>query len=94
MPFCSLLAALQTPQIIISGINPNVTEYHVSVEGLGTHSVPVESVCSANNGFCSYSYPVTSFILPRGRASTHVAARNELGLGRQCSFPMNSVGME
>ena len=69
-------------------VDLNVTHYYVSVDRLGTHSVPADSVCPSMAGTtCTYSYPVPSFSLPSGRLDGHVAAKNGIGLGQNCSLP-------
>ena len=80
-------------------VNPNITDYHISVDGFGTHSIPAVSVCppgskSATNTniTCTYSYPVRSLNLPRERIGGHVAARNQIGTGRKCSPLQNGIG--
>ena len=69
-----------------SGVNLNITTYAVSVDGLGTHSVPADSVCpSMSSATCSYSYPVPSFSLTSGSLGGRVAAESEVGRGQMCS---------
>lgn len=87
--------------MVVLGVNPDITSYNVSVNGIGTHIVPVEGVCSESTNSqmpCSYSYPVPSFKASPGAGGVlfdgNVAAVNEIGRGRTCSPSLigNNIG--
>ena len=67
----------------------NISNYIVSFEGLGSHSIPAEMICQESSpGTCSYLYPIPSLPgstsgIPRG----HVAAESDAGRGEMCSTP-------
>ena len=88
----------QSPPVVVAGMNPNITSYNVSVNGLGTHIVPAEGVCVESNSPmpCSYSYPVPSFKAMTSAMDAlldgNVAALNEIGRGRTCSPSISNIG--
>ncbi len=90
---------MQSPPVVVAGVNPNITSYNVSVNGIGAHIVPAKSVCIESNSQmpCSYSYPVPSFKRTNPSAmgvpfDGNVAAVNEIGRGRTCSPSINNIG--
>lgn len=93
----------QNPPVVIAGVNPDITSYDVSVNGLGAHIIPAGSVCMepAPEGpdpqmSCSYSYPVPRdqnfMIRSMNRNTLQVAAVNEIGRGRTCSPSLGNIG--
>ena len=90
---------MQTPSVVVDGVNPNITSYSVSVDGLGAHILPAERVCTENSSShlpCSYSYPVPSFkagtSLEALTAVGNVAALNQIGQGKACMPLLNNIG--
>ena len=69
----------------------------MSVNGLGAHIVPAESVCEDGNSMstlCSYSYAVPTFNAASGTLDAKVAAVNGIGQGRTCSpsLALDNIG--
>ena len=86
-------------------MNPDITSYDVSVNGLGAHIIPAESVCMEpspegpdSQMSCSYSYPVPRdqqnfMVNSMNRNTLQVAAVNEIGRGRTCSPNIGKISI-